>query len=328
LEHEDPITDAARRWVIRMASGEMGPADQRQLAAWLEQDRRHRDAFEAENLLWHLSGSLRPGLLGEAAAAPGSLARGPVENRRWPSGLIRRAAAIAVLIAGAAYVFADDLIVMSQADARTAAGEQRRIELPDGSSALMNTASALAIDYSDRERRVRLLRGEAFFEVRPQAGRPFRVETDGGTAEAVGTAFAVRSIGGAMTVTVSHGKVAVHVPPSAGQGGAPTPILQANQGLALDAASKASTVQKVDADKSLAWRSGRIVFEGTPFAEAIAELDRYFPGRILTIGDTAAMSPVTGIVRADELSAGIRAIAAVEGLTVTELSRNLLLVLH
>lgn len=105
------------------------------------------------------------------------------------------------------------------------------------------------------------------------------------------------------------------------------PTLQANQSLVFDAASKSISLQTVDPAKSLAWRGGKIAFERTYFAEAIAELDRYFPGRILTFANAARMSPVTGIVNTRDLVAGIRAIAAVEELEVTEVPGGLLLLL-
>lgn len=344
LENEDPITDAARRWIIRLASGEMALVEHQRFAAWLSQDPRHAEAFEAENRLWQLAGSLGPGLLGKGQSetidredrrphASPSLPAGEDFHIPEKAGVLqsrpaRIAAAAFAVIALAIFAFADELILMTQADVSTSAGYQRRYELPDGSVALLNTASALAVDYSARERRVRLLKGEAFFEVRRQADLPFRVQANGGIAEAVGTAFAVRRTNGTVTVTVAEGKVAVYLPRHDRASSEPAPVVEANRKLEFNEESKSARSQNVDVEKSLAWRGGKIVFEGTPFSNAIAELDRYFPGRIVIAGDVGKAPLVTGVVHSDQLIAGIRAIAAVQGLSVTEVPGELLLVLH
>jgi transmembrane sensor len=238
------------------------------------------------------------------------------------------AASVFAAIAISGLVFFDDLMVMAQADIRTPAGRQLRAELPDRSVALLNTDSAIAIDFTAKERRVRVLKGEVFFEVR-KAGVPFRAETSHGTVEAIGTAFAVRTMDGALTVTVSEGKVAVntrHADPNASE---PAAVLEAGKQLSVTATSgpKSAVPKKVDVGKSLAWRAGKIAFEATPFADAVAELDRYLPGRIFVLGETAAGSPITGIVHTDQLIPGIRAIAEVQGLSVTQFPGGVL-ILH
>ncbi len=62
-----------------------------------------------------------------------------------------------------------------QADYHTATDEQRRIQLADGSTALLNPDIAIKEALQPDQRRVELLRGEAYFQISPAAERPFWV---------------------------------------------------------------------------------------------------------------------------------------------------------
>src|SRR3546814_5131662 len=56
---------------------------------------------------------------------------------------------------------------------RTGIGEQRTFELADGSKVTLNTATEIRVDYRARERIVRLVRGQALFDVAHAPDRPF-----------------------------------------------------------------------------------------------------------------------------------------------------------
>src|SRR5258708_24248903 len=73
----------------------------------------------------------------------------------------------------------------------TAIGERKPVTLTDGSKVLLNTDSRIQIDYSAEQRIVRLLQGEAFFEVAHNRARPFLVYAGANVVRAVGTAFSV-----------------------------------------------------------------------------------------------------------------------------------------
>ena len=56
-------------------------------------------------------------------------------------------------------------------------GEQRTVQLPDGSTMAVNTNSRVRVAFSPSERRIWLTRGEAFFAVEHDIHRPFLVVT-------------------------------------------------------------------------------------------------------------------------------------------------------
>ena len=91
----------------------------------------------------------------------------------------------------------------------TGLGEQHSEVLPDHSVVELNTQSEIRVGFTTAERRVELVRGEAFFDVAKDPARPFIVMTDLATAKAVGTRFSVYRAQSGTIVTVAEGRVLV-----------------------------------------------------------------------------------------------------------------------
>jgi transmembrane sensor len=89
----------------------------------------------------------------------------------------------------------------------TAVGEQIAIPLVDGSVVHLNTNSRINVEYNEGYRNIRLLQGEAYFEVAKNQDKPFRVYAGQGRVQAVGTAFSVYLRGKDVDVLVTEGKV-------------------------------------------------------------------------------------------------------------------------
>jgi len=87
----------------------------------------------------------------------------------------------------------------------TAVGEQRAILLSDGSRLTLNTNTRLAVDYGEKLRRIRLVHGEAMFEVAKNPHRPFIVQTETEQVRALGTTFIVRNDAERVDVTLIEG---------------------------------------------------------------------------------------------------------------------------
>src|SRR3546814_11809300 len=78
----------------------------------------------------------------------------------------------------------------------TATGEILRVPLRDGSAVTLNSNSEIDVDFDEGIRHVRLLRGEALFDVAKDSSRPFVVEADSPRVTAVGTSFTVNRVSG------------------------------------------------------------------------------------------------------------------------------------
>ncbi|MEJ1969021.1 MAG: FecR domain-containing protein [Rhizomicrobium sp.] len=199
-----------------------------------------------------------------------------------------------------------------EADHLTGPGEIAHVALPDGSLAMLNTNTALAIDFRSGRREVRLLRGEAWFSVRHNAARPFRVMAAGGEIRDVGTAFDVRrDAGGRVTVAVAAGEVAVSN--AGGQARARAgEILQYGTGAALR--PRLGNIAAISS-----WRGGRVVIEGLSLRDAVDELARYRPGAVFLLSSDTNRK-VSGNFRVSAIDQGLEGLAAARGLTVTYLT--------
>ncbi|HXA92014.1 MAG TPA: FecR domain-containing protein, partial [Steroidobacteraceae bacterium] len=103
-------------------------------------------------------------------------------------------------------------------------GEQLVQPLPDGSVLRLNTDSTVTVRYDPAERRIELVRGQAFFKVAHASQRPFRVTAGVAEMLAVGTQFEVYRKSDATLVTVFEGAVTVvRSLPAAGNAGSAEP---------------------------------------------------------------------------------------------------------
>lgn len=327
------IRDAARDWVVRLASGEMSPGEHDRFSEWLEADPAHHDAFTHERALWqnaeYMKDVFGPDTWNEPPAERRQNAGPRTRHRARSSKAPLRMASLAglALVAGLMlFVLAGEIALLLRADHLTASGEQTKITLADGSVAHLNTDTAIDVDYSQARRHITLLRGEAHFTVARNTARPFVVQSRDRNTRAVGTAFAVRDNDGEVSVTVTEGEIEVAARHQAGEL-PPSIRLSADQQIVYRDGGKASGVRHVDTKSVLGWREGRIVIDELPFDRAIAELDRYRPGRILIASARKMTVPVSGIFSKDRLDSAVNVLAATQGLTVRRITPYLV-VLH
>lgn len=325
----EDIDAAAQDWFLRRGAGDLSSEEDARFKAWRDADPRHRAAYEELGSLWSDLGPLEP-----AFAPKGRERRLETPPRRRPRrGWLRAGSLVSGLAAACLLLFvfgpaASRLPARLLADHSTAAGEQRMVSLPDGSIAWLNTDTAIDIAYTGERRRVKLLHGEALFEVQKDAVRPFDVVAADGRTTAVGTAFAVKDVDGGATVIVTEGTVRV-TSPDTGSGAAPVPggaTVEAGQQVSYRRGEAPGPIRTLDPTAETAWRHGAIVIRGRPLAEALAEIGRYHDGRIVLLGDPSRYGAVTARVALADLNGGIDAIAATHGLSVTRVTNYLMIV--
>lgn len=230
------------------------------------------------------------------------------------------AAAGAALAAMLAFVWVPVVLVNLQADHVTSTAELRSITLEDGSTVTLSAASAIAVSFSEGERQVKLLKGEAFFQVTSNARRPFKVIASQVQATVVGTEFDVRLTAGDVTVDVSEGIVAVgKVGASDGaRVGAGQTISIASNGKARQGALPPEFVA--------AWRQGRLLTAEVPLRDAVEQLRRHFDGTIVLTDSALGDRPITGAYTLSEPESALRAIAKAHGAVVRRVTPWLLVI--
>ena len=308
----------ARDWVVRMASGGMTEAEVARFKQWREASTDNAEAFARERLFWRQLGTLDP--RGEGRRPPAR--QRSIDRRRLLMGGGAAAAA-----AGIAAVAAPRLTLMLEADYRTVPGEQAEVELPDGTRVALNTDTALALRFRPGLRAVELLQGEALFDVAAKADTPFRVAALGGNSDARGASFAVRVLADTATVIVARGAVGVSGPsPIDAQRAGGAVRVEAGQETFYVRGAAPAAAAAVDPEQALAWRSGRVVFDGRPFADALAELGRYVTEPVVLANRSRAQDPVSAVLSIRQANAAIEALAQTQGLTVRRIPGVMILV--
>ncbi|MEE4452222.1 FecR family protein [Novosphingobium resinovorum] len=314
------IADEAARWFADRDSGLL--ESDAALNAWLDADPRHALAFAEMEIVWSDLGAAQvPRGVRASLAAPGTPGIiAPVFSRRWvPMAL---AASVALMIVGGVGGGVGDWPTRLQADAMTATGEQRAIDLPDGSRIMLNTHSAVAIDYTAGQRAIRLLTGEAAFTVAANPARPFVVEANGGTTTALGTRFIVREDDDMTRVTVTEHRVRVTFPMDRGAAA----IVGEGQSITYGGGKGMGAPESGKAADADAWTQGLLTFENRPLAQVVSELGRYHKGYIQVVGARARDRRVSGVFNVNDPAGAVDKLQASLGLRSMRVTDRLIFI--
>ncbi|MBU4612972.1 FecR domain-containing protein [Achromobacter sp. GG226] len=279
------IEDEALAWLVRR-SDRPDAETERTFAAWVGASPRHREAYERWALEWQALDAV-PARAREALGEPAAI------DSRLPTCPRRRVWLGVGLAAGAATWLAvspdrqgQAVSPITTARYATAAGELRPLVLPDGSQVELDTASTLSVAWDESHRRLTLPMGQAWFDVREDAARPFDIFAGPARVRVVGTQLTVRHLtgsqAGAVEVAVLRGQVQV------GSGevesgwrrwwhalaGNEVTVL-AGQRLRLSAQGRAGAVTAVDPARLALWRDRRLALDDVTLADALAEFARY-----------------------------------------------------
>lgn len=199
----------------------------------------------------------------------------------------------------------------------TKVSEVRNVSLADGSQVILGAESTVAVDISDNERNVTLLRGQAFFNVTKDPSRPFVVEVGGQRIVVVGTQFDVRRGEEKVTVGVKEGVVNVAPVLSAVvDGGQPVGETRLVAGQKMDAIGKKVLVTRAVIEDVAAWRSGRLHYANETLREIVADANRHFDGTIVFIPRSLGDKRITASFRTDQIDDMIRSLASAFALEV------------
>lgn len=223
--------------------------------------------------------------------------------------------ALAAVVAWAAMPV---VLLHFQADYVTGTAELRTIRLQDGSRVTLAPQSAVAVSYTADERRVRLLKGEAFMAVTSDRERPFKVAARSVRASVLGTSFDVRLEEAGVMVAVQEGRVLVEGPESGKLLQAGQAVLVAGTGELLGAALEPSSVAM--------WRQGLVYLRNRPLAEAVDEIRRYFSGVIFVTDAALEKQLTTGVINLVDPEGALRGLAQAHGASVRRVSPWLLVV--
>ncbi|SHG79368.1 FecR family protein [Pollutimonas bauzanensis] len=299
-DSHDPSTlddprDAAAFWFARTRSGQMTPSEREAFEAWRRASPAHDREYRVLMGIWNATTVLPAERLRALTREPGAARGGRLASRRG-FGIGLGLACTAAVVAGVALPSLWEGAPSYAQEFSTRRGERREVMLPDNSILQLNTGTQVKIMFYERRRVAELAAGEITFSVEKDAAQPFFVEAASTTVRVTGTRFNVRRDDDAVQVAVDSGTVEVS---SGHWWNRRRARLTAGHGVGTTANGGLAAVQAVDVATLLAWQQGRIVFQDTPLAQAVREMNRYAPMAIQLSGSRLAGVRIAGVFSAD-----------------------------
>ncbi len=360
------ILEEASEWFVTFRDGQASDQEREEFAAWLRASPEHvrayleisaiwagvraidpqKPEFDVDALIARAAGGDNVVAFGERAsqsiAVPPSTSAGQQSRKgrdfMRPNALFAAGMAL-ILIAGGAIWWQ-----LVRGTYSTDIGEQRSLQLADGSVAELNSRSTVRVRFTDAERAVELLEGQALFRVARDVERPFVVTSDTARVRAVGTAFDVYQRASGTRVTVLEGKVeirtntaesaetrkdgdegATRTPASTADTGAEAPPGRPGRALALTAgeqavvrASRVERSARPNLAAATAWTQRQIVFESASLEEVAEEFNRYNARQIEIETDVQDEFRITGVFSSADPASLLRFLRAQPGVRVQE----------
>jgi transmembrane sensor len=345
------ILEEAAEWLVEFDAGDADPTARQRFDTWLRASPEHVRAYLELLPLWEEGAAPAPRDAGaEALIAWGRQSDNvvPITDAASSSPQVeqtpgfnmhrRVAAAAAVLLIGAAAISVTWLTAIRDPVYVTDIAEQRSIALSDGSVVDMNARSSIRVRFTDGQRNVDLLQGQALFRVAKDHARPFVVASDGTHVRAVGTQFDVHRRASGTTVTVLEGRVAVlrdtdAAPPlvdgfgQAPRAGPTTAATDPSLAGAIFVSGGEQLIVTAQAAVSLApartnlaaataWTQRRLVFDATTLADVAEEFNRYNTRRIVLRDTALERFPITAAFSSTDPASLVRFLEAQPGIRV------------
>ena len=280
----------AEDWFARRLTHVVNVSEREAFERW-HADPQHAAAYAQTERLWQGIGGLAGQAELEALSAEALRATDPRRRAPRPRWALPLAWAAGVAMCAVLLTLWLGVLRPSVPPVVYVTGPDQRetVTLADGSQLRLNGDTAVAVRLQRRARVLTLERGEAVFEVAHDANRPFRVQAGDGEVTALGTRFQVRQQAAQVTVTLLEGSVQLARPGA----GAPARLVPGDQATYGDARSRL-TMRKVDPEVVSSWTRGRLLFRGTPLAEAVAEVNRYARPQLQLADPALGALPISG----------------------------------
>lgn len=299
----------ALRWLSRLQDNDGNAHDRQQFEDWLSAAPEHAEAYVQAQQFWQQLGGL-PNIAGSRLKdAHGYVQKNQAARRRRNTVVL--AAALAV---GLCALRPEFFLRLTAERYQTAKGEQTAIDLADGSRIELNTDSDLRVARLFGSRTVWLEHGEAWFDVKHDAARPFEVVAGNGRIRDVGTRFNVINDEGNTTVEVTEGIVALS------HDGSPEQRVKAGQQSGFDAEGRLRPIVAGDANAVGSWRQGLLIFKRQTLPEVLRQLARYHRVEFELPDAKLQTLRVSGRFSTSDLDESLSTLANGLGVKVTRLS--------
>lgn len=322
--HDGDQLDAATDWLLQLRASPDDADLHKAFTRWLTASELHAAAFRRAEKVWHLSGAVTPAFSGvwdsdittaEASTPPATVTtlrprrKHPV-RRAVLTGALAACIALLVFTVAAPPEYAD-------ADLSSGVAEVTRFDLSDGSQVTLNAGSALKTSLTEQVRQVTILAGEAYFDVRSDPKRPFRVVAGDTVVTVTGTEFGTRLADRIVTIEVEGGRVKV----ASGASGRKDPVATLTRGdrLYLERGTGEAMRTKVPVSHIAPWRRGLLIADKESIRDLVERIEPYYPGRIFLAPGGVANKRVSGVFDLSNPIEALRAALHPHGASVHEI---------
>jgi transmembrane sensor len=342
------VLEEAAEHYLSLQEDSMSGAELKAWQAWFMRSKDHQLAFMRLETLWgvldHVNADdiakTEPEHTSDTASvieliAPGAAVRAEEPNvaARWFGGIA--ASVAAAFIAGYMVLTpaGGPVGTPSVTAYHTTVGEQRVVNLADGSIMELGPDSEVSVRYSAEERGLELSRGQAIFTVAKNPNRPFVVRAGHGSVTAIGTVFNVVRGSEDVQVRVLEGTVAVR--PQSSEA-APLQEVVAPKSVALLTAGSQThysdeglmtPIEQADFESGLEWRVGVLTMVNRELSDVIQELNRFVENEIAIGDDAIGKFHFTGTVYPDKMDEWLEGLTQGYPLKVVNLGSRTILML-
>jgi transmembrane sensor len=293
------VVAEASAWFIEFRAGDVNDEARQHFIEWLRRSPEHIQAYLEVSGVWAELPTSDPdgridiaSLIARARNEADVIALSPdgprpphAQSAQEPRMLRNRPRRAALAIAALALLASVAVRFLGVGDFgrsySTGIGEQRTIQLTDGSTVELNARSKIRVHLTDQQRDVTLQEGQALFRVAKDSHRPFVVRAGDAQVRAVGTEFDVYRKQSATVVTVVEGRVETY--DGSGSAGSAPIVLSAGEQITV-LPHTVTKPTRTDPVVATAWVQKRLIFEETPLGDVAEEFNRY-NRRPLTIDD-------------------------------------------
>ncbi len=317
----------AASWIAQLDRDEMTAADLQALREWSARSPKHISELKRLGQMWYDIDALIEQNIRhtpQSFSLVGTLVSAVKIRPKFASGLV------AAIMAACFSVFllfntmnTQSEPIHYQASYSVPPGGNKIVDLSDGSKIHINTNSIIEVEYSSSRRIVRLISGEAHFDVAKDYDRPFQVYAGGNVLEAIGTAFAIRVDDAGTSLIVTEGIVQLRslllneaAESTQINDKIQTPasdLVSAGQNIQMpkqitEAPPKIKVISPESIDKKLAWRKGLVIFDGESLSYVVEEVSRYTTTDIIITDPDIREMPFGGVFKTGEVDALLAAL--------------------
>lgn len=322
------IDNEASIWLVRLDGGNLSDGTRKELKRWLSADTRHPIALKAMTSIWDDMDEVLMTI--DNHNSSGNVALWPILKPVFEPLLV--AASISFM---AIFIWFAMPVNVQENSYVTIVGQQMDVTFDDGSVIHLNTNSRIETEFTDEKRIIKLVKGEALFEVAHDANRPFIVYAGDRLVQAIGTKFVIHLGSENIKVTVTDGKVKMS---KVALNKTLTDIKALNNTdiqkddvyiikgekvtVGSDHTPKITRIKPENMQRELSWIDGKLIFANEELFDVIEEINRYVDVKIVLKDPSLHKIPISGRFDLADSDALIEAIELSFNMTSQRLGTN------